>query len=83
MEDAMKEGGRHEQTLNRLVERYQTDLLRMCYLNLRDAELARDAVQETFLKAYRSMEHFRGDCQEKTWLMRIAINTCRDMRRCA
>lgn len=37
----------HTQTLNRLVEQYQTDLLRMCYLYLHDAELARDAVQET------------------------------------
>lgn len=73
----------HAQTLNRLAEQYQTDLLRMCYLYLHDVELARDAVQETYLKAYRAMDGFRGECGEKTWLMRIAINTCRDMRRSA
>ena len=73
----------HTQTLNRLVEQYQTDLLRMCYLYLHDAELARDAVQETYLKAYRALDNFRGECGEKTWLIRIAINTCRDMHRSA
>ena len=73
----------HTQTLSRLVEQYQTDLLRMCYLYLHDAELARDAVQETYLKAWRALGGFRGECAEKTWLMKIAINTCRDLRRSA
>lgn len=73
----------HTQTLSRLVEQYQTDLLRTCYLYLHDAELAKDAVQETYLKAYRALDSFRGECGEKTWLMKIAMNTCRDLRRSA
>ena len=72
-----------QQTLHRLVAQYQTTLLRTCYLYLRDASLAEDAVQETFLKAYRAYPAFRGECREKTWLLRIATNTCRDMRRSA
>ena len=36
-----------------LVEQYQTTLRRMCYAILRDEELAKDAVQETFLKVFR------------------------------
>lgn len=36
--------------LNRLVEQYQTPLRRMCFIMLRDEELAKDAVQDTFLK---------------------------------
>ena len=67
------------QRLGRLVEQYQTDLLRMCYIQLHDTVLAEDAVQETFIKAYKAMPAFRGDCSEKTWLMRIAVNTCRDL----
>ena len=43
--------------------------------------LAEDAVQETFVKAYRTLPSFRGDSSLRTWLMRIAINTCRDMQR--
>ena len=45
-----------EQKLTRLVEQYQTSLCRMCYAILRDEELAKDAVQETFLKVYRTMD---------------------------
>ena len=70
-----------EPMLERLVTEYQTQLLRICYMYLKDMTLAEDAVQETFFKAYRSMETWRGDCSEKTWLCRIAVNTCRDMLR--
>lgn len=64
-----------------LMEKYEKDLLRMCCVYLRDISLAEDAVQETFLKAYKNLKDFRGDSNEKTWLMRIAVNTCKDMRR--
>lgn len=67
--------------IRRMMEDYGSSLLRMCYLYLRDETLAEDAVQECFLKAYRSLDSFRGDSAEKTWLMRIAINTCRDYHR--
>ena len=65
----------------RLVNQFQAKLLRTCYMYLRDREQAEDAVQETFFKAYRNFGTFRGESAEKTWLMKIAINTCRDMRR--
>lgn len=71
----------HQQTLERLVNQYQTMLLRTCYLYLHDQSQAEDAVQETFFKAYRNLSAFRGESSEKTWLMKIAINTCHDMRK--
>lgn len=73
----------HEQTLVHMVNQYQGMLLRMCYVYLRDEDQAQDAVQETFLKAYRALPAFRGDCSEKTWLIRIAMNICRSMQRSA
>ena len=75
--------GWREAALTGLVERHRTALVRMCCLCLGDASLAEDAAQETFLKAYRALDSFRGECDEKTWLMRIAINTCRDYHRTA
>ena len=69
-----------EEYLNRLVQTYQTGLLRTCVLLLGDRQLAEDAVQETFWKAYRSRDRFRG-LSEKGWLYRIAVNTCRDTQR--
>ena len=67
--------------LERLVLQYQQPLLRTCFLYLRDRTLAEDAVQETFLKAYRSLASFRGECSEKTWLTTIAVNVCKNMLR--
>ena len=70
-----------ESTLERLIEENQVPLKRLCYLYLHDQSMAEDAVQETFLKAYRALKDFRGEASEKTYLTRIAINTCRDMLR--
>lgn len=70
-----------EDTLLRLMAQYKSDLMRLCCAFLKDAALAEDAVQETFVKAYQALPAFRGDSSEKTWLMRIAINTCRSFRR--
>ena len=69
--------------LDRLMEQYGSTLLRMSALYLKDADLAQDAVQETFLKAYRRLSDYRGDSSEKTWLTSICINVCRDMLRTA
>ena len=69
------QGPDREERLNHMVLTYEKDLLRLCCVYLRDIELARDAVQETFLKAYRRMDQFEGKASEKTWLMRIVINT--------
>ncbi len=81
MEVVMGPDNVHEEELRRLMTLYKNDLMRMSVAFLKDAALAEDAVQETFIKAYRAMASFRGDSSEKTWLMRIAINTCRNMRR--
>ena len=72
-----------KERLSRLMEQYEKDLLRMCCVYLRDASMAEDAVQESFFKAYRALDSFKGDSSEKTWLYSIAMNVCRDMRRAA
>ncbi|MCH5288005.1 MAG: sigma-70 family RNA polymerase sigma factor [Christensenellaceae bacterium] len=55
--------------------------MRISYVYLQDAALAEDAVQETFIKAYQALDSFRDESKESTWLTRIAINTCKDMKR--
>lgn len=72
-----------EEILNRMVSEWQSPLLKTCLAILGDEDQAKDAVQETFIKAYRALPGFRKECSEKTWLIRIAINVCRDMRRSA
>ena len=60
----------------KLVDQYQKPVLHMCYLYLFDKTLAEDAVQDTFLKVYKNLETFRHESSEKTWIMKIAVNTC-------
>jgi len=71
--------------LEQMMDAYGTAVLNLCAMLLRDAHLAQDASQDTFVKAYKSLDGFRGDGEtsERAWLMRIAVNTCRDYRRSA
>lgn len=59
-----------------LVDSHQERLLRLCERLLGDAEEARDAAQEVFLKAYRKAGEVRPQGQVYTWLYRIAVNHC-------
>ena len=57
-----------------LIERHHGSVYRMCLSILREVDRAEDAVQETFIKAFRGIARFRGESQFKTWLMTIAGN---------
>jgi RNA polymerase sigma-70 factor (ECF subfamily) len=64
-----------------LVSHFERPVYSICYRLLNDAEDARDAAQETFLKIYRGLNHFRGDSGLKTWIYRIAINQAMNQQR--
>ncbi|NLC32409.1 MAG: sigma-70 family RNA polymerase sigma factor [Clostridiales bacterium] len=72
-----------DQRLTNMMQEYGQSLLHTCFLILHDAHAAEDAVQDTFLKAYRNLDRLRAASNEKAWLMTIAINTCRDYLRTA
>lgn len=71
--------------IEHLMDAYGTAVLRMCYAYLKDHALAEDAAQDAFVKAYRGYGSYQGAraMSERAWLMRIAINTCKDYRRTA
>ncbi len=58
----------------KLVERYGKSLYSVSFQILKNSQDAEDAVQETFLKAFRAIDRFRGDSSLYTWLYRIAQN---------
>lgn len=65
--------------LDKVITRWEKPILRLCFSYLCDTALAEDAVQETFFKAWKNHSRFRGEADEKTWLTRIAVNTCKDL----
>jgi RNA polymerase sigma-70 factor (ECF subfamily) len=57
-----------------LVRRYQDRVYRLCFGILRHEDDAIEALQETFLSAYRGLKNFRAESTFSTWLYRIATN---------
>jgi len=64
-----------------LVGHFERPVYALCFRLLGDAEEARDAAQETFLKVYRGLGGFRGEAGLKTWIYRIAVNQAMNQQR--
>jgi RNA polymerase sigma-70 factor (ECF subfamily) len=66
--------------LDTRLEAHRTELTGYCYRILGSAFEAEDAVQETFLRAWRSLDRFEGRSSFRSWLYKIATNVCLDMK---
>ena len=64
-----------------IVRRWDRRIFALCFGMLGREDEASDAVQETFIAAYRSLRSFRGDARVSSWLHRIAINKCLSTKR--
>ena len=61
-----------------LVAERSGEIYGLLYRLTENSEEARDLTQETFLRAFQSIGHFRGDADLRTWIYRIAINQARN-----
>ena len=70
-----------QMVVERLIEDYGQDVLKIAYLYVKDQQLAEDIFQEVFYKVMKNYHKFEHLSSEKTLLIRITINTCKDLLR--
>ncbi|VTR31314.1 Sigma-24 [Serratia fonticola] len=71
-----------QKSFNLLVIRYQHKVASLVSRYVPQGDVP-DVVQESFIKAYRALESFRGDSAFYTWLYRIAVNTAKKLSGCS
>lgn len=64
--------------LEKIMIEYGNELVRLAFSYVKDTEVAKDMVQNTFIKCYKTIDSFRFNSHLKTWLYRITINECKD-----
>ena len=65
-----------QEAFSELVRRHQQIVYNLSYRYMRDLALAEDMAQEAFLKAFRLLNGFRGDCSFSTWMYRVTSSVC-------
>ncbi len=69
------------QAFEELTRIYYIKIYNICYRMLNNSEDAIEQAQETFIKAFKYIKAFKGNCTVSTWLYRIATNVCLDFLR--
>ncbi len=64
---------------DRAVEKYADTVRRVCFMHLKNHSDVEDVFQEVFLKYILYDKPFESDAHEKAWLIRVAINACKDI----
>lgn len=77
--EAIRRGDREAYRI--LIERHKSYVFTLVLRMVDHRETAEDLAQETFIKVFRSLEHFRGDAKFTTWLYRLTVNLVKDYRR--
>jgi RNA polymerase sigma-70 factor (ECF subfamily) len=72
---------RDSEAFGEIVKRWERKIFALCFGMLSREDDARDAAQETFIAAYRSLANFRGEAKVSSWLHRIAVNQCLTVKR--
>lgn len=69
---------RSEQEAEQAIERYADTVRRICFMYLKNHHDTEDVFQEVFLKLLTREERFESETHEKSWVIRVSINACKD-----
>ena len=72
----MKRKEQQERDFERLVERQRQTIYSVCYLFANERQQADDLAQEVLIRLWKGFDSFEGRSSEKTWVYRVALNTC-------
>lgn len=67
--------------VERAIETYGDMVTKICIMNLRNTDDAKDCFQDVFIKYYHCFDEFESDEHLKAWFIRVTMNTCKDYRR--
>lgn len=65
-----------EQEFTNLVRRQRSTIYTVCYMFSNDQDEVNDLFQEVLIKLWQGWDSFRGESNERTWVYRVALNTC-------
>ena len=66
----------NEQEFERMVKEHKSTIYSVCYMFSNDSDEVNDLFQETLVNLWRGMNSFKGRSELRTWIWRVALNTC-------
>ncbi len=72
---------RDETAFNELMDLYQRRVFALCFRFLNHREEAEDIALDTFTQVFKSIDSFRGDSKLSTWILRVAVNLCKNRKK--
>jgi RNA polymerase sigma-70 factor, ECF subfamily len=77
-DDYMGESLRTDDFITRVIEKHSDTIIRICFSYMKNINDAEDLTQEVFVKLMEKRPHFESDEHEKAWIIRVAINLCKN-----
>lgn len=65
----------------KIVKEYKKTIYTVCYFYSKNSEEVEDLYQEVLISLWNGFSHFRGDCNMRTWVWRVSLNTCTSFER--
>ena len=59
-----------------MVQQNKTNIFTVCYMFSKDQEEVNDLFQEVVIRLWQGFDKYKGDSKERTWIYRVALNTC-------